>query len=152
MSPHVQAFLRKAQYNFPGHDQEVRWSNVRCRARHSHNGVGVQEAEAARDVECHPPALLHPAAHAAALPLQRAPQIAALHILHHQHRPVPTHARPLAVSQSVSPVPSHMGLMRCHDAITWPANQPFNHDISLKHRRSAPALDIKYEPRWEDCW
>ena len=71
------------------------WGLWDCRARHSHNGVGVQEAEAARNVEGHPPPLLHPDAHAAALPLQRPPQVAALHVLHHQHRPVPTHARPL---------------------------------------------------------
>ncbi len=65
------------------------------RKERSHNGVGVQEAEAARNVEGHPVPLLRPAADAAALPLQRSPEVPPLHILHHQHRAAAAHARPL---------------------------------------------------------
>ena len=60
-----------------------------------HNGVGVQEAQPSRYVQGHLPALQVPLPHAGPWPLQVAPQVAALHKLHHQHRLITRYARTL---------------------------------------------------------
>ena len=95
------------------------------RKEHSHNGVGVQEAEAARNVEGHPLPLLRPAADAAALPLQRSPEVPPLHILHHQHRAAAAHARPLRQ-------PILLSSLRAHALTTLYPNHAVDHfDLML---------------------